>query len=141
MLSTELWPRPAVRAWAIAQRFQKFLVVGAIGLAVNQAMLFVLADIVGLRLAVASPLAIAVSMGVTFLLNEIWTWHDRGRGRVLTRGILYAGVNSGGLLINTGLLLYLEAEFGLHYLAANLIGAGTAAVWNFGLNHFVTWRD
>ena len=140
MLSTELWPRPAVRAWVLAQRFQKFLLVGAVGLAVNQAMLFVLADFASIRLPVASPTAIATSMLVTFLLNEAWTWHDRGRGRIATRAAVYASVNSGGLAINTGVLLALEREMGLHYLLANLVGAGVAAVWNFGLNHFVTWR-
>ncbi len=28
----------------------------------------------------------------------------------------------------------------MHYLLANLVGAGIAAVWNFGLNHVITWR-
>lgn len=141
MFSTELLPRPAVRVWSLTHRFQKFLVVGAGGLAVNQAMLFILAHLVGLRLTVASPVAIAISMLVTFFLNEMWTWHDRGTGRILHRGVLYATVNSGGLAINTGVLLFLEREAAIHYLIANLIGAGLAAVWNFVLNHFVTWRS
>ena len=34
MFSVESWPEPAARAWTIAQRFQKFLMVGAVGLAV-----------------------------------------------------------------------------------------------------------
>src|SRR5829696_3094285 len=104
MVSTEAWPQPAVRLWTLAQRFQKFLLVGAFGLAVNQVMLFAFRDMVHLPLLVASPLAIFISMLVTFALNEIWTWHDRGRGRILTRSVLYLLVNSGGLLINTAIL-------------------------------------
>ena len=140
MMSTETWPRPAVRVWTLAQRLQKFLAVGAVGLAVNQVMLFVLAGLLSLPLPSASAIAIAISMLVTFGLNEFWTWHDRGSGRILTRALLYGAINSGGLLINTGVLVYLEREAGVHYLLANLVGAGAAAVWNFGLNHLITWR-
>ena len=140
MMSTETWPRPAVRIWTVAQRFQKFLVVGAVGLAVNQVMLLLLAGFGSIPLRVASPVAILASMVVTFGLNEVWTWHDRGGGRILTRALLYGTINSGGLAINTGVLLYLHREGGMHYLLANLVGAGIAAVWNFALNHVITWR-
>ena len=141
MMSTETWPRSAVRVWTLAQRFQKFLLVGAIGLAVNQGMLFLLAGLASVPVVLASPVAIALSMVVTFLLNEAWTWHDRGGGRILNRALLYGTINSGGLLINWGVLLFLEQEIGVHYLLANLVGAGIAAVWNFLLNHLITWRD
>jgi len=141
MLSTDPFVRPAVRFLTLTQRFQKFLVVGAIGLGVNQGALFLLAGVASLALVVASPLAILLSMVVTFSLNEGWTWHDRGSGRIALRALLYGAINSGGLLINAGLLLFLEREFGMHYLMANLIGAGVAAVWNFGLNHVITWRS
>lgn len=140
MMSTETWPRPAVRMWTLAQRFQKFLAVGAIGLAVNQGLLSLLVELGVLPVRLASPVAIAVSMLATFTLNEVWTWHDRGSGRILTRMLLYGTINSGGLLINWGVLVYLTHEAGLHYQLANLVGAGIAAVWNFGLNHLVTWR-
>ena len=140
MLSTETWPRPAVRVWSVAQRFQKFLVVGAVGLAVNQGMLVALHDLGNLDLLVASPLAIVASMIVTFMLNEFWTWHDRGSGRIATRALPYALINTGGLVINTGLLSALVDQAGMHYFVANLIGAGAAAVWNFALNNAITWR-
>ena len=140
MLSTEGLPRPVARAATVTRRFQKFLLVGAIGLAVNQSALFVLVALVGLSIPVASPFAILLSMAVTFTLNERWTWHDRGRGRLLHRALLYGSINSGGLLINWLTLVSLD-RMGLNYLVANLVGAGIAAVWNFSLNHALTWRD
>lgn len=140
MLSTESGARPAVRVLAQTQRFQKFLAVGAIGLIVNQLALYLLAGFSSLPLLIASPVAIFMSMVVTFGLNEVWTWHDRGGGPIMTRAILYGTINSGGLLINAGVLILLSQEFGVYYLIANLIGAGIAAVWNFGLNHIITWR-
>ena len=139
MLSSEGLPRPVIRPAAITRRFQKFLLVGAIGLAVNQGALFALVAQAGLAVAMASPLAIFLSMIVTFSLNERWTWQDRGHGRILHRALLYGSINSGGLLINWLTLVSLH-RMGLDYLVANLVGAGIAAVWNFSLNHSLTWR-
>ncbi len=139
MLSTETWVRPVWRVWTLTQRFQKFVVVGAVGLVVNQGMLYLLVSMTNLALALASPISIVISMIVTFTLNELWTWHDRGRGRVVQRAMMYGTINSGGLLINAGVLLALHNQ-GFHYLLANLVGAGLAAIWNFGLNNLITWR-
>lgn len=141
MLQTETWPQPALRLWTLAQRFQKFLVVGGIGLGVNLGALVVLHDVLPLGLFVASPIAIAISMAVTFVLNEIWTWHDRGSGRLIHRAAFYVPINTVGLIINWQLALYLEGHANAHYLFAQLVGAGIAAVWNFTLNNFITWRD
>lgn len=141
MISVESWPQPAVRVWVLAQRFRRFLTVGAVGLMVNQASLAFLHDMIGIAVVMASPVAILLSMVVTFMLNEHWTWHDRGTGRMMSRAMTYVPINLGGLLINWGILYYLNEEHGVHYLAANLIGAGVAAVWNFSLNHAITWRE
>jgi dolichol-phosphate mannosyltransferase len=139
MLSSQSLPRPVARVATLTQRFQKFLLVGAIGLGVNQGLLFALVDWGAWPVAIASPVAILVSMVVTFLLNERWTWHDRGTGPILHRALLYGSINSGGLLINWFLLVSLH-DMGLNYLIANLFGAGVAAIWNFTLNHVITWR-
>jgi putative flippase GtrA len=140
MLSPDSLPRPVARAAALSQRFQKFLLVGALGLAVNQGLLFTLVSLIAVPLVAASPVAILVSMGVTFALNERWTWHDCGTGPIVQRAVLYGSINSGGLLINWLILMSLERQ-GLNYLIANLVGAGVAAIWNFSLNHVVTWRS
>ena len=52
---------------------------------------------------------------------------------------MYGVINSGGLIINW-LVLVTLTHLGLNYLLANVIGAGVAAIWNFGLNHALTWR-
>ncbi len=140
MISVESWPDSAVKIWTLTQRFQKFIVVGAIGLLVNQAGLAALHGIAGIEVRVASPFAILISMAVTFYLNEAWTWHDRGRGRVLHRAMSYVPINVGGLIINWVVLTFLHDAFDMHYLIANLFGAALAAVWNFALNNAITWR-
>ena len=140
MISVESWPDSAARLWVVAQRFQKFVVVGAFGLVVNQAGLLLLHGLMGVEVRVASPLAILASMAVTFMLNEAWTWHDRGSGRVLHRAMSYVPINLGGLFINWVVLTFLHDSYDMHYLIANLFGAGLAAIWNFALNNAITWR-
>ena len=141
MFSVESWPQPAARAWILARRFQKFLVVGAVGLGVNQGMLFLLHQIVGSHLVLSSTIAIFISMVATFMLNERWTWHDRGSGPIVHRLLMYFPINTVGLVINFAVLRILYEDHGMHYLLANLVGAGIAAIWNFALNNIVTWRD
>jgi len=126
--------------WTLAQRFQKFVVVGAVGLAVNQGVLWFLHESSGMNLVAASPIAIMVSMVVTFFCNEMWTWHDRGTGRISSRAMSYVPINFGGLVLNWGALYVLTENTGMHWFAANLIGAGIAAIWNFTLNNMITWR-
>jgi len=140
MFSTESWPRPVARIWILGQRFQKFLVVGSVGIVVSQVCLILLHGVFGLGLDLAGPVAIAISMVATFVLNEMWTWHDRGTGRIVHRMLPYALINTVGLIINSQVLLYLAHEQGVHFLLANLVGAGIAAVWNFLLNNAITWR-
>jgi putative flippase GtrA len=141
MISVESWPAPAIRLWTLAQRFQKFVVVGIVGLAVNQGLLAVLHGSIGLLIVIASCIAVLASMVVTFIANEFWTWHDRGSGRVISRAMSYVPINIVGLIINTGILYVLYDQHGVHYLIANLIGAGVAAIWNFVLNNMITWRS
>lgn len=140
MISVDSMPEPLARIWALAHRFQKFLVVGAVGLITNQLLLWLLHERVGMSVPAASPVAILASMAVTFYLNEKWTWHDRGGSRWLSRAGSYVPINLGGLAINWGILTFLHDQFGMHYLLANLIGAGVAAIWNFVLNNAITWR-
>ena len=127
MFSVESWPQPAARAWILARRFQKFLVVGAVGLGVNQGMLFLLHQGIGSHLVLSSTIAIFVSMIVTFMLNEHWTWHDRGSGPLVHRMLMYFPINMIGLVINVVILKTLVSETGMNYLVANLFGAGAAA--------------
>lgn len=141
MISMESWPEPTAKLWMLLQRFQKFLVVGAIGFLTNQGLLYALHEWGGLSVPVASPFAILASMVVTFYLNEVWTWHDRGSGHVLARARTYVPINLGGLAINWGILTFLHDSVGMHYLLANLIGAAVAAIWNFVLNNSITWRS
>ncbi|HEV2527765.1 MAG TPA: GtrA family protein [Thermomicrobiales bacterium] len=140
MISTRTWPAPAVRAFSMVQRLQKFLLVGALGLLTQQVFVFLFHDIANWSNRPSLVAAIGISMAVTFVLNEMWTWHDRGSGSILQRMLFYVPINTIGLLINLEVAVLLNENAGVHLQIASLIGAGVAAVWNFTVNNFVTWR-
>lgn len=140
MISTRSWPEPAVRMFNIVQRLQKFLLVGAVGLATQQVFVFLFHEVMNLSSRQSLGIAIAISMAVTFCLNEYWTWHDRGKGSVFTRMAFYVPVNTVGLVINLEVALMMNSQFSVHLQIASLIGAGVAAIWNFGANNLLTWR-
>jgi dolichol-phosphate mannosyltransferase len=120
-------------------RFQKFILVGAVGFAVNMSGLFVLTDWAGLFYVASSFLAIELSLFVTFILNERWTWADRRVGSIVTRFWKYQAINGIGIGINVAVLFVLTQYGGFHYIFSNFWGAAVAAIWNFGANHRLTW--
>jgi dolichol-phosphate mannosyltransferase len=67
------------------RRFLKFCIVGASGVAVNLAFVWVGQQLASeadprTRDTIASALGIAISVFGNFLLNNLWTWGDRPKG-------------------------------------------------------------
>ncbi|MBI4308664.1 MAG: GtrA family protein [Chloroflexi bacterium] len=127
------------RLRALAVRFQKFLVVGAGGLAINVGGLAALKEWGQVNYVLAGFIAIELSLFFTFAFNERWTWRDRRSGSIWARFLKYQVVNGVGMGINLA-VLFLATQFtGLHYMLSNLAGAVLSALWNFSVNHLFTW--
>ena len=120
-------------------RFQKFLLIGTLGLAINMCGLFILTEYLHIYYVASSFVAIETSLVATFVLNEIWTWGDRRPGTVTRRFWKYQAVNGAGLVINLSVLFLLASLASVNYLLSNLVGAAMAACWNFSLNNMFTW--
>jgi putative flippase GtrA len=118
-------------------RLGKFLLVGGSGVAVNTAVLFLLHQLGGLPVIVASALAVEVAIVNNYLINDRWTFgHKRP---ALRRFVQFNVVSLGGLLLTTTAVWVLTASFGVYYLAANLAGIALATAWNFAANVYWTW--
>jgi dolichol-phosphate mannosyltransferase len=93
-------------------------------------------------LLVASMIAIEVSIIWNFLLNEAWTFRDRGDCGIVAffkRMGLFNLISIIGLGLNVSLLLFLHHIFGMHPLTANIVGIAAAFIWNFSANNLWTW--
>ena len=120
-------------------RFFLFAAVGASGLAVHLAVLW-LAFAVSGHFLLSQITATWAAMTSNFFLNNAFTYSDqRVRGRRLWRGLATFYVACGiGAFINVALAEWLFLK-SVAYWAAGLAGALVAALWNFFTTASFTW--
>jgi len=127
----------ADRVVFLLTRLSKFLVVGGIGVLVNNFVLFILFQRVHLSLVIASILATELAIISNFYCNDRWTFKQTRIS--LSRFARFNLVSLSGLLITTSTLWVLASHMGLYFLVANLLGIGLATIWNFVVNSLWTW--
>lgn len=115
----------------------RFLAVGLAGVLINEAMLFLLRDVAGLPLLLASALATETAIIGNYVGNELFTFHLRELH--LKRLLRFNTVALGGLLLTVGTLAWLQPRTEWHYLVDNLLAIGAGSVWNFAANFGWTW--
>ena len=130
-------------------RFLRFNLVGALGIAVQLTTVAVLVEVLGLHYAVASMIAIELSVLHNFAWHERWTWAPdrtegaearRRAGGVLFRCLLFhAGNGCVSLVGSLALLPLFVGHLLLHYLAANLLTIGATGLLNFLLGDRVVF--
>jgi len=125
------------------QRFVKFGLVGTWGFLVNMFFLWFLTEIAGVYYLFSSIVAIEISLVNNYVLNDLWTWHDRGKeGKTeyLKRMLQYHIFASAAMLTNISILWILTELFGIYYLAFNIFGILCGALLNFFLNDRWTFK-
>jgi len=125
------------------RRFLKFCLVGLSGVFVNMGLLWVLTEIAGLFYLLSAAISIETSIISNFMLNNHFTFRDRGSSGVksfFNRLVKFNLVSLVGLGINMGVLWLLTEVFGLYYLLSNLCGIAVATLWNYLVNTWWTWK-
>ena len=125
----------------------KFGVVGATGVAVDMAALYVLADprMLHLNLSVGKALAAEVAIISNFVLNDCWTFRDLAQADASQIGRL-ARLGRFNLicLIGIGLSVFLlnveTRAFKINMYVGNLIAIVVVSIWNFGMNQRFGWK-
>ena len=132
------------------QRFIRFGVVGASGVAVNLAFMALGLRLfegfaAGVRDSLASGLGIGVSVLSNFILNDAWTWGDRakgGRKRDWLLRLTAYGVGSGvGAGLQFATSFGLRTALSLHVYLAQILGILLGMVMNFFISNRVVFRD
>ncbi len=124
-------------------KFVMFAMVGALGVLVHMGVLAALFGTGLSGFAPAQAIATLVAMTTNFLVNNVFTYHDRKlRGWQLLPGWLsFAVASSVGALSNVGLAVFLFERVGLPWVAAALAGIVAGAIWNYAMTSFYTWRE
>ena len=134
-------PAPGVSGWlAASQRFAKFSVVGAGGVAVQALTLALLLRGGGLHYLAATALAVEASVLHNFVWHRKWTWRDRPQRRwdlMLLRFNLTNGACS--IAANLILMFLFAGLLKLNPNAANLLAIGICSLINFTLSDRVVF--
>ena len=122
------------------RRALRFGSVGLVGVAVNYAVLYLLAGVSGMNHVLAAVFATETAILSNFALNHRWTFGDRrSKTPVWKLAARYNFFALGGLGISVAVLAGLTYIFGLGYLFANLFAIGAATLWNYAANYRWTW--
>ena len=135
-------------AWIFKRRFMKFGTVGASGVVVNLAVLYVCQEFLfsaiassGMRLNVSLAVAIFFATANNFYWNRTWTWRDR-KHHPDKHLLLHFGQYALAVWVGIALQFILTKLLALHmhYLIANASAIVLASVFNFLVNNFWTFR-
>lgn len=140
-------------ALGMKARLVRFAAVGASGVVVNLAALWLLAGQLGMRDVAASAIAVELSILWNFALNNAFTYGDRNAGATAGLGerflrynavsLVGLGIQLGAFVLTRALLLralHRPALGDLRYLA-QCVGIVLATAWSFAGNLHFTWRQ
>jgi dolichol-phosphate mannosyltransferase len=125
----------------VPARFLIFGMVGALGVVLALAMLFMLVRGFHLSFYPAQMIATFGAMTANFFLNNNTTYRDRRlQGRKIWWGLtsFYAACSL-GFAINIRIADGLE-RLGIGWFVAGGCGLLIGAIWNYGVTSFFTWR-
>ena len=120
---------------------ERFLAIGATGLAVNMLAFALFANVAGLNYLLAAVLATQVSTTWNFVLAERWAFRDRRR-RVSsgsTRFLAFLALNNLSLLLRGPMLYVLVSLIGMNPVLANLVSLLAIFVIRFAVADTLIW--
>ena len=126
------------------RRWLKFNLVGAVGIVVQLAALWILNGILGLNYLPATALAVEAAVLHNFVWHERFTWADRAsvtRRQMLGR-LLRFNLTTGAISILGNLLLMrlLVGQAHLPALPANLVSIAACSLANFLASEYMVFR-
>jgi putative flippase GtrA len=129
-----------------AQRFSRFLLVGAVGTCLDFSLLALLKN-AGLGTILANSLSYSAGIMNNFVWNRRWTFQITGRKGVLKQFMQFALVSLVGLVLNDVIVSSLESVFDRilpvvipGYMAAKLAATLLVLFWNYAANRQWTFR-
>jgi dolichol-phosphate mannosyltransferase len=130
--------KSSIFSFAYYRSFIKFVIVGAIGVVVNEGLLIFMQSM-GVYLLYAGAIAIEISIISNFILNDLWTFKDRRSGNAAVRLAKFNALMLAGLVINLAVLDVGTVYFSIHYAIANLIGIAAAFFVRYALSVKYAW--
>lgn len=128
---------PAPNRRFIVPQFLRYSSAGAVGTAVQYAVLILLVELAGLGVVTASNVGAVAGAIVNYQLNHRYTFaSQRAHGHALPR---FALISAAGIVLNTLVLSGLLGFVGPHYLVAQVVVTAVVLVAGFIANRLWTF--
>lgn len=130
---------------ALATRWMKFNLVGAMGIAVQLAGVYLTRALSNASPTLATAFGVEMAVLHNFLWHEKFTWADRGgtgrRRRKLSRFLWFNGT-TGAISIAGNVAAVLLVQWGTHLpvIAANFVAIAGCSIVNFIVNDRIVFR-
>lgn len=143
---------PLFRISRRAKTFVKFSLVGVVGTIVDFTFYKVFINFFSNTPATAKGMSAEIAIINNFVFNNYWTFRYRKTKTNFWQKLgIFNLVSLGGLVIGVLIVKYLHISFGDGFI--NILGRPIAynnfyffatippvMIWNFAVNHFITWR-
>lgn len=135
-----------------AKTLIKFSVVGFVGTAVDFAFYNLFISGFDIRPATAKGFSTEIAIINNFFLNNIWTFrHRKTKSNMWQKFGIFNLVSLGGLAIGVLIIKFLHTVYGdgfvnvfgfqlAYYNLYFFVSIPPVLIWNFTVNHFITWR-
>jgi dolichol-phosphate mannosyltransferase len=118
----------------------RFLVVGLLGIGVNQLLLWLIVEVAGIHYLLAAILASQGSTAFNFAGVESWVFHGAWKPGIVKRFLAFDVLNSLSLLLRLPILFVLTSDLHVHYLLSNLVAIGVMTAVRFVVADRVIWK-
>lgn len=128
-------------------RYAIFCVVGASGVGVDMAVLYLLVQLgqTAIWVSVSKIAAAETAIVSNFILNDLWTFRQcvgislKGPTRI-RRFLRFNLICASGILLSVAILNALVFWVGLNLYFANSVAIVVVSVWNFTLSRRFAWK-
>ena len=138
-------------------RFLKFATVGALGAAIDFAVMNLMTHSFGMKLVYGGTLSFLCAVLSNFTLNRYWTYPDSRSRHILHQLGMFFVVNAAGIAFRVPTLHFVEPLMAkafesaahLSYMSAQFLAKNATLafaitvvmVWNFFINRYWTYND
>lgn len=109
----------------------RFLVVGAVGVAINIGTFSLLMHVLNVWYVLASAVAFTTSTTICFFLQKFWTYENRDKAKMYAQMVLYFAVGLFNLAISTEIVYLLVTYLSVQKELSQAIAALLVAISSF----------
>ncbi len=111
----------------------RYIVAGVVGVAVNVGVLYGLTRFFGVWYLAASVVSFIISLLVSFALQKMWTFQDRGMELAGRQFLVYLAIALFNLGLNSLCMYFFTSILGIWYVMSQLLSSGLIAISSFFL--------